>query len=284
MRRAPGFRLLAQIRGAPFYAAEPTLWDDQYPHTHYDYVEIMAIVGGEGLHRIDADDGSTRTERLEPGQLFLFRPRDQHHLIGLGEQGVSVFNVAFPIPTWHAFIALAGLGDSWSTAADPPMVRFTPGDPAVMRPFETAIARYRDRPTEVDLIRFWADIVPLLLPSTRGHEGGATPVWLSRSVDQFRDERELRGGVSRLRELSHVSATHLSRAVRQHFGMTPTELVGHFQLEHAALLLGTSQDDIAAISERCGFSSPSYFSKRFREAHAMSPRQYRQRWRSARAS
>jgi AraC-like DNA-binding protein len=284
MRRAPGVRILASLRGAPYYAGAPTLWDDQYLHSHYDYVEIMAIAGGEGDHVIVADDGSSRTERLEPGQLFLFRPRDQHDLIGHGERGVSVFHVAFPIPAWHAFVALAGLGDGWATAAAPPMVRFAPGDPAVLGPFETAVARYLDRPTEIDLIRFWTDIVPLILPSTRGHEGGSTPAWLSRSIDQFRDERELRGGVNRLRELAHVSATHLSRAVRQNFGMTPTELVGHFQLEHAALLLGTTQDDIATISERCGFSSPSYFSKRFREAHGMSPRQYRQRWRSARES
>jgi AraC-like DNA-binding protein len=280
MRRAPGVRLWAGLRGQPFYAGAVTLWDDRVSHRHHDYVEIMAIVGGDGLHRIDSDDGSSRTERLVPGQLFLFRPRDQHALIGLEPDGVTVVHVAFPIPAWHAFAALAALGDGWSTATAPPSVTFTPGDPAVLRPFEIAIERYLDRPVENDLIRFWTDIVPILVPSTRGRSSGPTPAWLTRSIEALRDERELRGGVTRLRELSHVSATHLGRAVRQHFGMTPTDLVGQFQVERAAFLLGTTQDSIAMISDRCGFSSPSYFSKRFRESHGMSPREYRRHWSS----
>jgi AraC-like DNA-binding protein/mannose-6-phosphate isomerase-like protein (cupin superfamily) len=281
MRRATGVRVLAAIQGAPFYAGAQTLRQDQVPHRHHDYVEIMAFVAGRGRHEIDAEDGTRRVERLEPGQIFLFRPRDQHNLVGLGEEGITIFHVAFPIPAWHAFTALAGLGDAWSTALDSPSARFDPGDPAVIRPFEVAVELFLARTaTEMDLLRFWTAIVPILLSSTRGRASGPTPAWLERSLEAFREERELRGGVPRLRELSHVSATHLARAVRRHFGMTPTELVGHFQVERAALLLGSSQDGIAEIADRCGFSSPSYFSKRFHAAYGMSPRRYRQRWRS----
>jgi AraC-like DNA-binding protein/mannose-6-phosphate isomerase-like protein (cupin superfamily) len=281
MRRAPGFRLLALLKGAPFFAESTTIYDDQYPHRHHDYVEIMAIIGGEGLHRLDLEDGSSRTEKLAPGQMFLFRPQDQHDLTGIGPDGMTLFHVAFPIPAWHAFAALAGLGEAWSSAVAPPMVRFAPGDPVVMGAFQTAVERFQDRPTDLDLIRFWAEIVPLLRLTGRFGEVDTAPPWLTRSIEQFRDEQEMRGGVVRLRELSHVSATHLGRAVRRHFGMTPTELAGHFQLEHATVLLGATNESIAAISARCGFSSPSYFSKRFHQAHGMSPREYRRDWRSA---
>mgnify|MGYP003048688383 CR=1 FL=1 len=57
-------------------------------------------------------------------------------------------------------------------------------------------------------------------------------------------------------------------------GHTPTDFIRSIRLKRAAQLLQGSQLPIVEIANRVGFSSPSYFSKCFREMFGMLPKQY----------
>jgi AraC family cel operon transcriptional repressor len=94
-------------------------------------------------------------------------------------------------------------------------------------------------------------------------------------------EENLKGGVRRLGELAGVSAGHLCRTIRAHYGVTPTAFVADLRLRHAEMLLATTSASLTEISYRCGFSSPSYFSKSFRTSRGVSPRNFRYRAREA---
>ncbi|MBR4666500.1 MAG: helix-turn-helix domain-containing protein [Lentisphaeria bacterium] len=52
------------------------------------------------------------------------------------------------------------------------------------------------------------------------------------------------------------------------------------RLQHAGDLLINSNSSIAEIAEQCGFYDSNYFCKQFRRAFAVSPRSFRQQYRS----
>ena len=66
----------------------------------------------------------------------------------------------------------------------------------------------------------------------------------------------------------------LYRKLQSITGHTPTDFIRSIRLKRAAQLLQGSQLPIVEIANRVGFSSPSYFSKCFREMFGMLPKQY----------
>ena len=79
-----------------------------------------------------------------------------------------------------------------------------------------------------------------------------------------------------LAKLAVMNRYHFHCRFTLHFGMTPWEVVTSLRVEHAKGLIhkGISLPDVA---ERCGFSSQSHFTRRFKEATGLTPR----RWRAA---
>jgi len=74
---------------------------------------------------------------------------------------------------------------------------------------------------------------------------------------------------------SSATEAHRRRGIHRYYGTTPTEFVADVRLRRAATLLATSTRTVADIAYACGFTSASYFSRRFHEAHGASPRQFR---------
>lgn len=59
-------------------------------------------------------------------------------------------------------------------------------------------------------------------------------------------------------------------------GMTPNNFILNYRLKHAAALLQQYPDiPIAEVSDRCGFSSPVYFSRCFKNQYGCTPQNYR---------
>lgn len=71
-----------------------------------------------------------------------------------------------------------------------------------------------------------------------------------------------------------VSAGHLSRMFRRVSGTTFREYAATRRVEVAKRLLLDPLNNIAAVSDRCGFSSPAYFARVFRKAAGCSPSEY----------
>jgi AraC-like DNA-binding protein len=244
-----------------------------------DYVEALAVVGGEGRHVIETTDGTRVAQRLHPGQMFLYRPSDVTAIEGFGAHGVSLVLVAIPFADWQIFADFAGIDPSWHSGRQPPAAYFDPDDEVSLSPFYTALRRYREGATRLDLLRFMTDITSYFLPlRDRSSPGWGAPGWLARSVEAMHQEDNMRGGVVRLVELAHVSRSHLSRSVRRYYGVTPSALLNDLRLRRAAVLLSTTKESVGSISERCGFSSVPYFSSRFRRSYEISPRIYRTRF------
>ena len=58
-------------------------------------------------------------------------------------------------------------------------------------------------------------------------------------------------------------------------GMTVMDKLFHIRIEKAKRFLKYGTDPIEQVGRMCGFDSPSYFGKRFREAVGQTPAEYR---------
>ncbi len=71
------------------------------------------------------------------------------------------------------------------------------------------------------------------------------------------------------------SASHLTSVIRQHTGMTVLEWIVERRLAEARRRLRETDEDVAIVAERVGFSDATYFIRLFRRAHHLTPREWR---------
>jgi len=72
-----------------------------------------------------------------------------------------------------------------------------------------------------------------------------------------------------------VSPQHLLKLFRDRKLSTPTNYLYEKRLETAADLLSHTGLSIGEIADRCGFTNPFHFSRKFRQAYGQSPRAWR---------
>lgn len=72
-----------------------------------------------------------------------------------------------------------------------------------------------------------------------------------------------------------VSASHLRATFRGYFNISLGSFIRHFRLNQATAMLANSQMSLTAIAAAIGFSSPSTFTRFFRNSLGMTPKDYR---------
>lgn len=80
-------------------------------------------------------------------------------------------------------------------------------------------------------------------------------------------------------QIAHVFScdpAHLSRVLRERYGMSTLKLLTAIRVDAAKRLLVASDAPVGEIGRDVGFDTPSYFTKRFREATGMSPSEWRE--------
>lgn len=248
-------------------------------HTHQDFYELFLVLSGRGEHRLSAG-----CQPLRGGDLVLVRPTDWHYLVGLPPVGLEWINVAVPVATWLGVLDMAAVVSANDLNRAPlPRLVHTSGEDArrLESSFRGALARYALAPGRLDLLRFILEVLEVLADEAEPREGSLVPDWLARACMAMSQEENLQGGVRRLGDLAGVSAGHLCRMMQAHYAMTPTAFVTDLRLRHAEVLLATTSESLTSIAYRCGFSSPSYFSRCFHSTQGMAPRDFRRRARQA---
>jgi transcriptional regulator GlxA family with amidase domain len=81
---------------------------------------------------------------------------------------------------------------------------------------------------------------------------------------------------------AHMSPRHFARAFRAETGVTPARYVERVRLEAARRRLEDTDDPIAVVAVRCGFSTTETMRRTFLRALAVAPVEYRRRFRSER--
>lgn len=76
-----------------------------------------------------------------------------------------------------------------------------------------------------------------------------------------------------------VSSRECSRCFRRCIGASPIEHLTQYRVRMAAKALRETSQTVLEISENCGFSTPSYFSKIFRDLMKQTPKEYQKKHR-----
>jgi transcriptional regulator GlxA family with amidase domain len=103
---------------------------------------------------------------------------------------------------------------------------------------------------------------------------------LSEKAEQFlQHELHHEVSVTRLAEHCGTSERSLLRHFRSHHGITPMAHIQHLRVERAKALLESTHLSFEEIVERCGYSDSASFRKLFKRATAITPGDYRERYR-----
>jgi transcriptional regulator GlxA family with amidase domain len=103
---------------------------------------------------------------------------------------------------------------------------------------------------------------------------------LSEKAEHFLNHelhREL--SVAELAEHCGTSERSLLRHFRSHLGVSPLAHIQHLRVERAKALLETTHLSFDEIVERCGYNDSASFRKLFKRATAITPGDYRERYR-----
>ena len=76
---------------------------------------------------------------------------------------------------------------------------------------------------------------------------------------------------------SHISETHFRRIFSKYMNMSPLEYINLVRIRAACDYLKTTDDSVAAIAQKCGFSTPSTFNRNFKQVMGATPHEWRKR-------
>lgn len=275
-------RLASFAMGAPYHAALVSMGHDGHGrtalHRHVDFCELMLVLRGRGRHRVNGT-----VVPLVAGDLVFVRAEDEHAIDPIGRDSLGFINVALPLRTWRRASSLAGVPAArWFCPDLPPATTLPPGHQfaRVEREFRLALLAFQRRARALDLAAAVTVAMASLQPGSDRSEPAADsagPAWLAAALEQMRAPANLTEGLPALLRLASVSHGHLARSMRRFCGCTPLEYVLRLRLQQASLLLNTTDDSIGAIADACGFTSASYFARRFKAEFGHSAREHRGR-------
>lgn len=80
----------------------------------------------------------------------------------------------------------------------------------------------------------------------------------------------------KIAESAALSPSECFRCFQRMIGTPPIQYLKQLRLQTAAELLSSTEEEVGSIGLRCGFATPSYFTKSFREAYRCTPKEYRE--------
>ena len=81
--------------------------------------------------------------------------------------------------------------------------------------------------------------------------------------------------LSMLAKEFHLSEKYLSWYFKEHFYISFMQYVSHLRMTRAKHLLYSTEHSITEIAFSCGYPSVNFFIRSFKEAHGITPLQYR---------
>ena len=236
------------------------------PRVTRDFEFVWVIEGDVEYHR------EGKTVPAGPGSILLCRPG-----------GTDSFRWDEYRRTRHGYFHFDVLSfpDDWPAPEDWPLVR-QPVEGDVLRPLFRHLLTWSDRG---DPLLLRATMAHMLASFVTGEIAGKDPprdtlpdpverAW-AYLHDRLEDDPAAPITLPDLSRAASVSQEHLCRLFKASTGRSPVETVRLARLDRAAVLLTRTNYSVAEIGAACGFPNPFHFSRRFKEAFGLSPRDLR---------
>jgi AraC family L-rhamnose operon transcriptional activator RhaR len=290
-------RRAAVFGGGLAVAAEPltVLPEAQTMHSH-DFVELVVVTSGEGVHRSVAGE-----QPLRRGSVVVLRPGDWH---AYGRcRKLSVWNLYVGVEVFTGHVGLLGrdvvqTSSLWTfdRSGRNAGTRLPTLDAETLTRVEGWLAElhrtaWDDRGSAAVRVGLLLCILGQCAPgqsapgqgspgqfepgTARPTASAATHPAVTTALQILEQDIGAQWTLEDLCAVVHVSPSYLSRCFSSAVGMPPMAYLNRLRAERAAALLLDSDRPVSSIGESVGWVDPSYASRRFRAAFGLSPVEYR---------
>ena len=242
------------------------------PHTH-NHVELFYIIGGKGQFLINDQLYPVNTNHL-----VIINPNVIHTEVSLNAQPLEYIVLGVD----GIELSISGTSNGQFCILD----HFESLDMAsclrnILREMEMKQPGYEDvcqAFMEILIIRLMRS-TGLSLPSeTSAVSTNRQCAAVRRYIDlHFKEALTL----EQLAEEGHMNKFYLSHAFKREYGVSPINYMISRRIEESKYLLAETDLSMSQIAQLLGFSSLSYFSQVFHRTQSISPKEYRQRQKSA---
>lgn len=242
------FSLPLVIQSVGTHEQEPVIRPHGAP-----FHQVLWVTQGTGMFKV-----GNRTFTLHAGQGFFMRGGVPHTYYAVGDGFVTA---------WFSFFGCDGLPDYYD-AGESFLFDVPPFLPSRFKEF-FAFCRGNSTPISRSAMGY-----ALLSDLLAAHFSPIAP--LAQQVDALLESRFGNGiSLDEIAAAVGVSKYTLCHRYKEERGVSVMEQLRRIRIAKAKQYLTATSEPIAAIGQRCGFESPSYFTKTFREATGVSPGEFR---------
>ncbi len=228
-------------------------------HSH-DFYELCLLLKGTALHRINHAELS-----MTSGDCVILTPRDVHCFVSQSE---DLELIALSVHS-DEFISIANVFSiDLTSAEDVELFSCTERLEAFQNQSVHCCCGIEDNENKLLLAMLLS-----IYAASRKSRQSEVPSSLAYAVSMMGEH--LKEGLPALIRLTNYSYPHLYRLIKQHYGMTPHDLILRRKLDAAYSRLIHSDISVEQIAESVGFCSTSHFIKAFREHYGASPAKLR---------
>ncbi|EPG4007272.1 transcriptional regulator ChbR [Providencia stuartii] len=233
-------------------------------HQH-DYYEYTIVLTGRYYQKING-----RKVLLERGN-FVFLPIGSHHESFYDFGATRILNVGIRKSFFEKYFSPLLPSFFVASQAYPLKNEF-------MAYIESVIASLNFRDSEfnefIEVVTF--NVVNRLRHYRESKVYDDTPQWLKNTIEEMHEiamfnENALENMVT----ITGKSQEYLTRATKRYCGKTPMQIINEIRINFAKKQLEITNYSITDIAFESGYSSPSLFVKKFKEATSLTPSEYR---------
>ncbi|WP_239450545.1 helix-turn-helix transcriptional regulator [Loktanella sp. S4079] len=239
-------------------------------HSH-DFYELFWVQNGQVRHHL-----GEKAEVLSEGTVYFIQPGQQHALQGRGEHALVVSLCIHPqviqtLGTRHP--ELQG-NLFWAQSKLSQHKR----DIRQLAALNHAAVLLEH--SKCNALSAEAFLLPLCADLVSDQQPEQTPAWLAQACQAAKDPTIFRQGASGLVAITGKAHPHVSRSMRKYYDQTPSDFINDIRMNHAARVLITDSDPVSVVADQVGIPNMSHFHKLFKNAHGMTPLQYRHQFQS----
>lgn len=239
----------------------------EVPHIH-THLEMVYMTRGRAAAVADG-----RKFVMEAGDAFLAMPNQIHYYAPEGE---TEFYLVIFSASMHPRVEqlLRGRGLSCAVVGRDRLPDGLVGQLARIEQLRQDRDEYRKLEAEGEMLCFLGRVLPCFSFGKEAESGrDSVKSVLLYCIQHYTEHITLESMAAQL----HLNKYHISHIFRQRMGMGFSEFINRMRLEHACDLLQKGQG-ITQTAYDSGFSSIRTFNRVFRDAMAMSPRDYARQW------
>lgn len=257
----------------------------QFNRHHHAFLEMSCAVKGTATYQVNGEDFS-----VQPGDIFLFSPTDEHHLLLGNERLEHIVIHLDPMFLWNA------LGSDMDYKF---LMVFFQRNPR----FQCRLDRYN--PAATVLAQWFQDIwqecqkqqdcyelmikiklQAILAQIVRSYDcidaNQATPLLrrgdlehMSQVLSYIDEHLDSEIRLADMAAIAHVSTSYFSTLFKQINGLPPVEYLVGQRVRRAIEYIRTTDMSLAEVAVACGFNNSTNFYKAFHRVTGRTPASYR---------